>query len=269
MYLKNCKKLILITIITFSLSAKGSISPAKTPSIAANIECQKIWDEGEKYQLGLATEYGLCGIQRDKKKSLEFYKISAKRGNKLAQHKTGEMYFSGTTGKPDYVAAKKWFIKSAEQNYAPSQLRLGFLFAEGHFEGLKIDLKEAEKWFIKSAEQQIPDAQFRLGNFYRNYKKPPEKEKAIFWLEQAAKNNHRVAMFDLARMLKENNKNDDAIFWLKKAADLKLIPALLTLYETYSAQKNEKLAKKYLEQAAKTGSLRAKMILKKIKKDTK
>jgi TPR repeat protein len=69
-------------------------------------------------------------------------------------------------------------LKAAKQGHGPSQLRLGFLYAEKHFTG-EVNYAEAEKWFYLAAKQDADDARFRLGNFYINTKRPPNMEWAL------------------------------------------------------------------------------------------
>jgi TPR repeat protein len=149
----------------------------------------------------------------------------------LAQYYLAEKYFSDSV--PDYPKAKKWYLAAALQGHGPSELRLAFLYAEAHFKGLTVNYAEAEKWFLKAAQQNAGDAQFRLGNFYHNYKNPPETDNAILWLTRAAEGGHRVAMFDLSRMIKAQNP-EQSLVWMQKAADLDLVPAQMTLSEMYA-----------------------------------
>ena len=49
----------------------------------------------------------------------------AERGNDIAQHRLAKMYEAGEGGTQDYVEAAKWYRKSAEQEYADAQYKLG------------------------------------------------------------------------------------------------------------------------------------------------
>ncbi|MCK5518644.1 MAG: sel1 repeat family protein [Alphaproteobacteria bacterium] len=191
-----------------------------------------------EYFFANAYNKGYCGVVADKKKAREWYFKSAKHGYAPAQYQMGEIYFTGNGVANDYPEAKKWYLAAASQDHGLSQLRLGFLYAESHFKGLTIDYTQAEKWFLKAAEKNAGDARFRLGNFYRNYKNPPDSVKSVFWLTQAAEGGHRVAMFDLARMLKKGEgvpkDSVHALVWMKKAANLDLLSAQMTLSKMYA-----------------------------------
>ena len=220
----------------------------------------------DEYYLARAYDKGYCGIIVNQKLALQWYTRAAKQGHMLAQYQLGEIYFTGNVAKapesntaaergdakapesntaaergdgtPDYPEAKKWYLAAAKQGYGLAELRLGFLYAEAHYKGLKTDYKEAEKWFLAAAQQNAGDAQFRLGNFYHNYKNPPDLQNAVYWLTKAEEGGHRVAMFDLARMLGKGEgapKNaEQSLFWMKKAAALDMLTAQMTLSEMYA-----------------------------------
>lgn len=190
----------------------------------------------DEYYLARAYDKGYCGMTVNRKTAEDWYIKAARQGHTLAQYYLGEMYFEGDkAAPPDYPQAKQWYLAAGLQGYGPAQLRLGFLYAEAHFKGLTTDYAEAEKWFLKAAEQNAGDAQFRLGNFYHNYKRPPEMDKAILWLTRAAEGGHHIAMFDLARLLKDSKKYDQALAWMKKAAEHDLLPAQMLLSEMYAS----------------------------------
>lgn len=214
--------------------AAFSASAISCPDIASAEE-GSILDE---YLLAKSYDEGYCNIKVSKTDAEYWYRKAALQGHALAQYELGETFFTGDGFPIDYVEAKKWYTAAAHQGNGLSQLRLAFLNAEAHFEGLTPDYAEAEKWFTKAAEQNAGDAQFRLGNFYNNYKTPPDHGKGFIWLKRAADNGHRVAMFDLGRMFMDGKgvaKNTAlGLEWLKRAADSDLLQAQMTLAEIYS-----------------------------------
>jgi len=223
---------IAITIFSTPLRAGGALASAGQMICPEIVMTEKLSSQDE-YRLAQTYDKGDCGVTPDKKIAESWYRKAAKHGHMLAQYQLGEKYFTGDGAAPDYPQAKRWYLAAARQGHGLSQLRLGFLYAEAHFTGLKTDLAEAEKWFLKAAEQNAGDARFRLGNFYHNYKNPPDPGKTTLWLTKAAEGGHRVAMFDLARMIKDGNP-DQALLWMQKAAELNLLPAQMTLSEMYA-----------------------------------
>ncbi len=185
--------------------------------------------------------------------ALNLYKKLAEENYTLAQYKLAELYFTGYSSHfssprsgrvlADFKKAKHWYKKAAENGHGESQLRLAFLYAENHFEGLEIDYNLAEKWFKKAAEQNAGDARFRLGNFYQHYLKPPQYDKAFHWLEIAAKDGHSVAQYDLANFYlqgKGSTKIDKNkwFYWINKAAKQDNLHALIALSKAYGNGEN-------------------------------
>ncbi len=192
----------------------------------------------DQYLLGKSFVDGTCEHPVDRKQAVHWLTLGANGGDMLAQYTLAEHFFTGDGATPDYVAAKKWYLKAAAQGHGPSQLRLGFLYAEKHFPGVTPDLKQAETWFKKAALQDAGDAQFRLGNFYLNYKQPPEPALAREWLLKAAKGGHSTAMFDVGRLMLDGIGGDKAITeglnWIIDAAEHDDRQAQLMLAEVYS-----------------------------------
>lgn len=244
MFLLNTKKIIsyfcagMIALSIFSLRATRAEENRAAPEIiiCPNFSAADAGAPPDEYYFAKAYDKGYCGIPVSKTDAKKWYEKAASHGHMLAQHELGEIYFTGENAAPDYPKARQWYLAAAKQGYGPSQLRLGFLFAEAHFKGLSTDYAEAEKWFLKAAKQNSGDAQFRIGNFYHNYKKPPDIKKAILWLTRAAEGGHRVAMFDLANLIRRKDP-ERALEWTIKAAELDLLPAQMTLAKMYETGK--------------------------------
>ncbi|MDD9900045.1 MAG: tetratricopeptide repeat protein, partial [Alphaproteobacteria bacterium] len=192
----------------------------------------------QQYLLGKAYDNGLCALDTNKEAAAQWYTRAAQQGHIEAAYELGETYFTGDGLPINYPLAKKWYLKAGKHGHGKSQLRLGFLFAESHFEGLSVDMEEAERWFIAAAAQDAGDAKFRLGNFYSYYKQPPDHEQAYRWLRDAAMGGHRIAMYDLARMYKNGTgvpqHNGKALIWMTKAAKADVLQAQMALAEMYA-----------------------------------
>jgi TPR repeat protein len=222
---------VLAAVIFFSPAGAEEAFRPTEQILCPDIDSANAGSMLDEYYLGRAYDKGYCGIIADKKSALQWYLKAAKDGHMLAQYQLGEIYYTGNGGTPDYPQARRWYLEAAKQGHGPSELRLGFLYAEGHYDGLKTDYVEAEKWFKAAAIQNTGDARFRLGNFYHNYKNPPDMKQALFWLTRAAEGGNRVAMFDLARLIKDP---EQSLAWIKKAADLDLLSAQETLSRMYA-----------------------------------
>jgi TPR repeat protein len=70
---------------------------------------------------------------------------AAAAGDADAQMAVGNAYFTGSTGKPDHAAARKWYEMAAKQNKTDAARRLGEMYAKG--DGGPKDAKKAmEMW---------------------------------------------------------------------------------------------------------------------------
>ena len=143
------KKFILILLIIFpSLIFAQIPDDLETPN-----------DIGMAHLLGI-------GVEKDYKKAMEWFMISAKDGNEFAQANIGLMYSDGKGVKQDYKKAAEWFSKSAIQGNASAQTSLGYLYDHG--KGVELNYKEAVRLYRLAADQGYPVAQRNLGFAYKN-----------------------------------------------------------------------------------------------------
>jgi len=101
-----------------------------------------------------------------KYREAEREKIS-REGSPADLTRVGLGYAGGHGQPPDHTAAAKWFLRAAEQGYAPAQYNLGSLYEKGR--GLPQDYTEAAKWYLKAAEQGNKDAIQNLARLKRSH----------------------------------------------------------------------------------------------------
>ena len=205
-----------------------------------------------QFSLAQSYETGHC-LTINKLKAVEHYTNAARAGHMLSQYHLAELYFTGylpqfnapeeTRIPPDYPRAKYWYMQAAQQGHGDAQLRLAFLYAENHFQGLETDLDQAEKWFLKAAQQNAGDARFRLGNFYQHYRKPPQYDQAFHWLKQAAEGQHRVAQHDLANFYVQGKggitrDTEQWYYWMLKSAKQDNLHAQIALSKAHQYGEN-------------------------------
>lgn len=249
-----------VIALSFTLSMLLGTLPAlaKEPLACPNAPAAFHGAVHDQYLLGQAFEDGTCDHPIDRKQAQHWYELAANGGDMISAYALGELYFTTTDAEPDYVSARRWYLKAAEAGYGPAQLRLGFLYAEKHFKGLTADYAEAEKWFKKAAAQNTGDAAFRLGNFYLNYKQPADEKQARVWLLKAAHGGNRTAMFDAGRMLMSGQGGDvatsEGLGLINRSAELGTLQAQMTLVDVYAGGKGTKadpqLALKWILQLA-------------------
>lgn len=169
---------------------------------------------------------------------------------------------SGTSGMRNDLAAVDYFRRSAQKNYGPAQVVLGYLYDMGVIEsrdpsqaadgyrkaadagdplaqwllgrlyvtasGLPRDDAAAQKWLTRSADQKSPFAAYLLGSLLaeRDYAKAPQ------WFRMAAEQGLPQGQFSYAWTLKEGRGIErdrvNAYTWF-----------LLALDGGYSAAQNE------------------------------
>ena len=138
-------------------------------------------------QLGDAYLSGK-GVEQDSQKAYEWFLKAAQQGDEKSQFRVGEMLHNGEAGTKNLSEAINWFLKSAEQGMAESQYALGVCYANG--EGVEMNYSEAERWLLKAARQGDPKHQYQLATLYLMH---GEREKAIGWLEDSAKQGYQPA----------------------------------------------------------------------------
>ena len=84
------------------------------------------------------------------------YARAAEAGHPAAQYNVAMMYANGEAVNVDYQQSVYWFRKSADQRFAPAQLRLGELHYFG-MGGLPADPRTAARLFESAARQGDPD----------------------------------------------------------------------------------------------------------------
>jgi hypothetical protein len=88
-----------------------------------------------------------------------------------------------------------WYQKAAAQNYAPAQVNLGAMYAEGR--GVARDFHEALKWYQAAAAQDYAPGQFNLGVMYfQGYNDlVPDLPRACLWFARAARQGDHEAEY--------------------------------------------------------------------------
>lgn len=86
---------------------------------------------------------------------------AAKEGNAYAQNYLGAMYETGAGVEKDKKKAVQWYHAAAEQGLAEAQNNLGLLYYYGN--GVNKNHKKAIQWFCKASEQGYAYAQGNLG----------------------------------------------------------------------------------------------------------
>ena len=121
------------------------------------------------------------------------YARAAEEGHPVAQYNVAMMYANGEAVNVDYQQAVYWFRKSADQRFAPAQLRLGELHYFG-MGGLQPNPRTAFRLFETAAEQGDPDACLNLAVMLGSGDVvPPDTERARSMLQCATEGGNELA----------------------------------------------------------------------------
>ena len=162
----------------------------------------------------------------------------ADAGDPMAQNDLGAMYYYGNWVKQDYEEALRWFMKSAEREYAAAQFSVGFCYLKG--QGAHQDLAKAVEYMRKAADQGYSQAVLILGCLtLEGVGVEKDRQKAVRLLEKAAGLGFLEAMFILGKYyLEEDGENESkALDHIKRAAYYGMPEAQFQLGMWYSEGK--------------------------------
>jgi uncharacterized protein len=141
----------------------------------------------------------------------------AESGDREAQFWLGSIFVQGRLVQRDYEQAETWFLKSAEEGYAPAERALGLVYSHR-------DPAKAAMWLQRAAQKGDAEAQFDLGNAYEKGSFGTiSYRQALNWLEKSAKQDHPEAQAMLAQMYEDGEGVKQnyvlAAKWYRKAAE--------------------------------------------------
>ncbi len=146
----------------------------------------------------------------------------AEKGDPRAQTTVGAMNEDAQGGPHIYQEAERWYLKAANQAYAPAQYALGVLYANGHT-GVARNVPEAIKWYRLAAEHGNAPAQTMLGLVYDGGLGVARNGvEAVKWYRLAAEQGDAGAQFQLGYKYEAGEGVDQsdrqAVIWYRKAA---------------------------------------------------
>lgn len=165
-----------------------------------------------QYMLGQRFAAGE-GVDRSPEQAHDWLERAALQGNADAQCALGDWYAAGHGAPdfvgaeelgdwraaghgaaPDFVQARAWYDKAAQQGHVKAQWLLGGLYASGAA-GVPRDGKQAASWCKKAASAGFAPAQATLGTLFAQAKK---MDRAVPWWSKAAVQGDAEAQFNLA-----------------------------------------------------------------------
>lgn len=115
-----------------------------------------------QFALGVMYQFG-DGVETDHAVAVEWYRRAADQGHPTAQRNLGNMYFNGQGVLQDVDKAIDWYEKAAAQGNISAQFNIGYVYAS-----VKEEYVAAREWWLKSANGGYPPAMSNLGVLYRD-----------------------------------------------------------------------------------------------------
>jgi len=167
-------------------------------SLPIFLELSESGDSESQYYTGLIylTE-GWLG--KNIEKAIAYLTTAADQSNAAAMWKIGEIYEKGWGGRKDILIALDWYRKSKQSEAAKSRIRyLKLKNSQAKFQQNSQIIKN----LIRDANKNSKETQFKLGNIYDEGKLIEKNmEKAHFWYQKAAMNNHSYSMLMMGYFL--------------------------------------------------------------------
>jgi TPR repeat protein len=148
---------------------------------------------------------------------LQALMAKAHAGDPEAQCWVGRTYEEGRLVPKDGEEAARWFLRSAEQGYAPAQRLYGFM-------SVHINPSVGERWMLRAAEQGDAEAQFWLGFAYENdWFGTTDPQETLKWYKLAAEGGDPDAQVELGQRYEDGagieQNYELAAEWFRKAAE--------------------------------------------------
>jgi len=183
--------------------------------------------------LGVMYKDG-CGVERDNKQAVYWFRKAAEQGDADGQCKLGLMYSPGGGGGLNNEQAVYWFRKAAEQGDAYGQLLLGLRYKWG----VEQNVEQAMYWFHKAAEQGKAVGLVHIGEMYfGGVGVEKSDEQGVYWFRKAAEQGDADGQFELGILYAEGRgvaqDYKEAVKWYRLAAEQGFVGAYCNLGALY------------------------------------
>ncbi len=174
---------------------------------------------------------------RDYTKAFSYFVHAAYKDVKAASFRIAYAYDEGNGVARDYVKARAWYLKSAEEAndmYAKYNLGIIYEFAKG----VEKNLEVAIEWYRKSAEQGFDSAMNKMAQFYDHGKHGIKDDKEAFkWYKKTAEAGKTEAYIEVALGYYQGEvveqDYEQARIWFEKAGKESIPNANFYLGEIY------------------------------------
>lgn len=149
-------------------------------------------------QVALAENFLGTRQAANKKLGLIWLNKAIERNNPKAQVLMSQLYMQGSLMPRDVAKAKEYAELAIKQNYAPALVQMGKIAVAEN------DYAAAKNWYTKASNAQYAPAEMELSSLYFNPKVAFHDEKEGFlWMLKAAQNGSIDAQYELADLYKK------------------------------------------------------------------
>ncbi|KAF9431342.1 hypothetical protein BGZ76_000434 [Entomortierella beljakovae] len=126
----------------------------------------------------------------------EWFLKAANQGHPIAQHSIGTFYLKGDGVPRSYKTANEWFLKAAEKEYPPSLTAIGILHHEGRV--YSRDSNKAMEWFLRAEQHECASAPRNIAIMYNyGHGVAQDYSKALEWYSKAAERGNTFAQGEI------------------------------------------------------------------------
>jgi hypothetical protein len=169
--------------------------------------------------------YSGLRIEKDFKSAFKHFNISANLGYEKGIRNIADCYLNGIGVGQDVQKALELYKSLAIKGHTDAEFRLGEILLSGNM--VNADIKEGLKWLNSAAEKNHPDAQMTLASYFHAKNNEEGYKRAFSWFTRCAK-------------VENAKQNPAAKYYLA-----------MCYLEGKGAQKNQKQALRWMEEAAK------------------
>jgi len=218
----------------------------------------------EQYNLGYHYLYGE-GVKQSNSEAKKWFDLAAKSDSPAARYKIGRLYETGVLYQKDIKKAVFHYQFAAKKGDVYAINNLAILYLNGT--GITKDVDKGINLFTLAANRGNVEAQVNLGLYYLKAKLEGRSiQNAVKWFTEAAKDNNPVAMFYLAEHAFSEKDYVKAYDYYLISAQQSNDNAQLKLAMLYAKglgiEKSREQSLRWLEESAKLGNKKAKVILK-------
>ncbi|KAL8915947.1 MAG: hypothetical protein Q9208_008773 [Pyrenodesmia sp. 3 TL-2023] len=131
------------------------------------IEAANLGYKFSQFRLGCTFEYGLLGCPIDARQSIAWYSKAAVQDEHQSELALSGWYLTGSEGvlQQSDTEAYLWACKAAHAGLAKAEYAMGYFTEVGI--GTRANIEDAKRWYWRSASQNFPKARERLEDLRR------------------------------------------------------------------------------------------------------